>query len=100
MDGHHRHVEPERLPMISIVERNVNTLFRSGIQQPFAPRVFTNHANEIHVANPADRFLPSLTEVTRPEDMRAKIIELVSIDRPINAPPIEIPPSQNTHPAP
>src|SRR2546425_11027728 len=99
MDGDHRHVEPERLPMISIVERNVNALFCSGKQQPFAPRVFTNHANEIHVANTANRFLAGLTEVARSEDMRAQIIEIVSIDGRISGARVEMRSFQNAHPA-
>ena len=81
-----RQIQLQRLPVIAIIKRHPHCVFCSGKQQPFAPRVFTNHANEIHVANTANRFLPGLTEVARSEDMRAQIIEIVSIDETIKTP--------------
>src|SRR4029077_5470176 len=70
--------------MIPVVKRNVDSLLRSRVQQPFAHRVLAHRANKIAVANAIDRFLPALSEVARPENVRAQIVEIVSIHRRIS----------------
>src|SRR4029077_7835858 len=76
--------------MIPVVKRNVDSLLRSRVQQPLAHRVFAHRADKIAVANAIDRFLPTLSEVARPENVRAKIVEIVSIHRRIGCSGIEV----------
>jgi len=50
-------VQPERLPMISAVERNVNPLLGPAYSTPCA-RILAHRPHKIAVANAVDRFLP------------------------------------------
>src|ERR1700674_2390024 len=70
--------------MISLVKRNVNSLLCSRIKQSFAYRVFSYGTNKIDLLNALDRFLPGLAEVARAKNMRAQIVEVISIDRRIS----------------
>ena len=39
-----RHIQPQRLPVIAVVERDIHLRLRSRIQQPLAFRIFANRA--------------------------------------------------------
>jgi len=55
MDGYHWHVQPERLPMISAVERNVNPCW-SPRTATLAHGILAHRPHKIAVANAVDRF--------------------------------------------
>src|SRR5712664_2666503 len=67
--------------MIPTIERNVNSLLGPRIQQPLAHRILAHYAGKIAVANAVHRFLPALSKVARPKNVRPQIVESVSIDR-------------------
>src|SRR6266849_4642709 len=69
--------------MIPAIERSVNSLLGPRIQQPLAHRILAHHAHKIAVANAVHRFLPALSKVARPKNVRPQIVETVSIDRRI-----------------
>src|SRR5258707_794179 len=61
-----RHVEPERLPVFSIVEGNINSALRSGEEQSFPLRVLAHGVHGLSVWNSFHDLLPGLTRVARP----------------------------------
>src|ERR1700687_4154007 len=76
--------------MISAVERNVNSLLGPRVQQPLPHGILAHRARKIAVANAVDRFLPGLSKVARPKNMRSQIVETVSIDCRISGTGIEM----------
>src|SRR6267378_6618413 len=76
--------------MISAVERNVNRLLGPRVKQPLALGILAHRAHKIAVANAVDRFLPGLSKVACPKNVRPQIVETVSIDRRICGTGIEM----------
>ena len=46
-----RQIQLQGLPVIAVIERNVNSEFGSGEEQPFALRIFANCAQESRGGN-------------------------------------------------
>ena len=76
--------------MISAIKRNVRSSFRPRVHQPLAHRILAHHADKIVVANAVNRFLPRLSKVARPKNVRVQIVETVSIHRRIGRTGIEV----------
>src|SRR5437879_590809 len=89
-DGACRHVEAKRLPMISIIERDVHLRLRSGIEQTLTFRVFTNGASSRAVRNAIVDLRPGLTAVVRSEKMRAHVVETEGVHRGIRRLRVEV----------
>ena len=72
-----RHVELQRLPVITIVPRDVESGFRPRVQQPAADVVLP-HDPDVRLRRDAlDNVLPTLAVVVGLVDVRAKVVELV-----------------------
>src|SRR5260370_40117791 len=55
-----RQVQLQRTPVRSFVERNINTVFRTGIKQSALLRIFPNYTDEPDVGNSGRKFYPGL----------------------------------------
>src|SRR5258708_1286781 len=66
--------------MVAAVARNVSSLLGPRVQQPLALGILALRAHKIAVANAVDGFLPGLSKVARPKNVRPQIVETVSID--------------------
>ncbi len=73
-------IEFQRLPVRTIVEGNVDAVFRAGIEQAFALWIFADSVDITVVGHAGDDFRPGLAVVGCFENVRAKVIELVAID--------------------
>ncbi len=68
LGGHVRQVRLQWLPVLSIIEQNINRVLRSQEQQAFAHRVL---ADAVHVAQHAGwNPMSDLGRTTLPRDMR------------------------------
>ncbi len=90
VNGHERHVQAQGLPVIAVIERDVNALFSSRVQQNFANGILAHHAHEIDVANAADGLLPGLTKIMGTENVRMQVVEAVAIDRGVRGAGVEV----------
>ena len=76
-DRHHRKIQLERLPARTVVEGDVKTRLRAGIEQSPPRRVFPDHAGERAARDPGVDLCPSLAVVRRLVEVRTEVIELV-----------------------
>ena len=88
-DRRGRHVQPQRLPVVAIVERDVDLRFRSGEEQPLALRILAHDADRRAAGNAVDDLLPRLAAVVRPVDVRVHVVEAERVDRGVGGQRIE-----------
>ena len=88
--GSMREAELERLPGVTIVERNINGGFRAGIEQTMAQGIFANDVGRSVVGDTAGDLGPSGSEIARTVDVRVEIVEAKTIDRGIRCAGIEV----------
>ena len=73
-------VQPQRLPVISIVERNVDGAFGSCKQQTLSLRILAYHVGILVVRNAVRNLSPVSTSVARTINVWPQIVEPESID--------------------
>src|SRR6266404_497472 len=83
-------IQLQRLPVVSIVERNIDGAFRSCEQQALWSRVFANHVAGAAIGNAMSNFRPRLSEIARAVNVRAQIVEPERIDRRVRRARIEM----------
>ena len=76
----------QRLPYVSIVERNVGAGFRSCIQQPGPHRVLANDPGVVIVTNPIGDLLPAVTIIHCLVEIRCAVTDPVAFTGNINRP--------------
>ena len=74
-DRGRRHVQPQRLPVVPIVERHVDLRLRAGEEQSLALRILAHHADRRAARDAVDDFLPRLAAVMRAVDVRVHVVE-------------------------
>src|SRR5215831_3846850 len=89
-NGSGAHVQPERLPMVAIIERHIDSALSAGEEQSFAFRVFADSIGVFVSRNAAGDFGPVRAAVVRAIDMRSQIIEPQSVDGRIGSVLIEM----------
>src|SRR5437763_2875088 len=62
-NGGRWHVQTEGLPVLAIIERNVDGALRAGEKQTSTLRVFPHYVHRLTIGNPAYDLLPALTAV-------------------------------------
>src|SRR5260370_2183626 len=82
------HIEPQRLPGIAIIERDVHAHFRAGIEQAFAYRIFADAIEEAAFGNAGGGALPGFAEVTRTVEIWFQVFEAVTVDRGVRGCPV------------
>jgi hypothetical protein len=78
-DRRRGHVEPQRLPVLAVVERHVDHALRRRVEKTLSERVFPDRVHGI-VGQPVHDLLPGLSAVVRPIDMCLEIIETEAVD--------------------
>src|ERR1044072_7278706 len=73
-----RHVEPQRLPTVSIVERKENCELRSGKQQTTFLWIFLDCVDRT-IRQASDNLLPTRSAILRAIDVRFLIVKANSI---------------------
>src|SRR5262249_57672972 len=63
-----RQIQPQRFPLRAIVERQINSLFRSGEEQPFALGIFSDSVHRLASRDPVYYFCPRFAAVLRSEN--------------------------------
>ena len=84
-----RHVQPQRLPVVAIVERHVDLRLGSGEEQPLALRILAHDADRRAAGNAVDDLLPRLAAVVRAVDVRVHVVEPQRVHRRIRRERIE-----------
>src|SRR6266566_6042628 len=88
--GRVRQIELQRLPIVSIVEGNIDGTFRSREEQALAHRIFAHHVARSAIGNPFCDFRPRFSEIARAVNVRAQIIKPERIDRGIRRARVEV----------
>ncbi len=78
--GAGRHVQPERLPVITVIEGNINGALGCGEQQPAALGVFTDGVHIFVAGNAIDDLRPGLAGVARAQDVRTQVVKAQRVD--------------------
>src|SRR5207302_10538804 len=74
-----RQIELQRLPVLTVVERDISSEFGSGEEQPPALRIFPNRAQEGWSGNAVRDRLPGSAIVSRSIKIRRAIVEAAAI---------------------
>src|SRR6185503_7755373 len=74
-DRRRRHVQSQRLPILTVVDREINGLFRSGKKQTFSNRVFANCINDAAFRYAAGYPFPGAAAIVSAVNVRPKVIE-------------------------
>ncbi len=85
-----RHVQPQRLPMSAVVERDIDGAFGAGEQQALPLRILADGIDRLAVGNAGDDLRPGLPAVVRAEDVRPQIVEAERVDRGVGRERIEV----------
>ena len=88
-DRRRRHVQPQRLPVIAIVERDVDLRFGAGEEQSLALRILAHDADRRAAGNAGDDLLPRLAAVVGAVDVRVHVVEAQRVDRRVGGQRIE-----------
>ena len=75
-----RQIELQGLPMVAIIERDIDPQFRSGKQQPFADRVFADHPDIRSLGNAIGNLVPAFSVVVGAIDCRGNIVEAMAVN--------------------
>src|SRR5258708_25123044 len=85
-----RHVQPQRLPVVAVVERNVDLTFGAGEEESLALGVLANGIDGSAVGDAVDDLGPGLAAIARAEDMGPHVVEAERIDGGICGAGIEV----------
>ena len=79
-DGACGHVEAEGLPVIAVVEGDVDLGFASGVEEAFAFGVFADGRGGCSVGDAVVNLLPGLAAVMGAEEVRTHVVEAQGVD--------------------
>src|SRR5579864_2564181 len=78
--GSGRQVELQRLPLVAIIERDVNRALGSGEEQAFTFAIFPDRVSRLVIGQTVGDLLPGLAAVVRAVDIRMQVIETETVD--------------------
>ena len=76
-----RHVRLKGLPVVPLIEGDEDSRFGSGVEQPATLRILADDVDVASVRDAPGDGRPRLPAISRPKNVRAKIIEPVPVDR-------------------
>ena len=79
-DRRGRHVQPQVVPVIAVVEREPDLRLTPREQQSLPPRVFLHRVDVRAVGDAAHDLRPALAAVLGPVDVRTQIVEMERVD--------------------
>ena len=85
-----RQIQLQWLPIVSVVEGNVDGAFRAGEEQALARRIFPHHVAGAAIRNTMRDFRPRFPVIARAVNMCAQIVEPERIDRGVRRARIEV----------
>src|ERR1700687_5732006 len=94
------HIESEWLPLIAVVEGEVDGALGPGEQESSPHRILADRIYYLVAGNPADDLLPAFPSIARPIDVRVQIVELEPVDGGVSGLVIEVRRFQLRHLAP
>ena len=75
-----RHIQTERLPVIAVVKRDEDLLFRAREKQALAHRVLADGIHRRPPGDPVHDLGPRFSAVVRPEDVRPHVVDPDGVD--------------------
>ena len=78
--GSVRQIQLQRLPVIAIVKRNPDGIFRAGKQQAFAHRIFAHRVDRAEIGQAGGDQLPGLAAIVRAVDVRMQVVDAEAAD--------------------
>ena len=70
-----RQIQPQRLPVCAVIERDIHALFRSREKQPFALGIFADGVHRLAGRDFVHNFCPRFAAVLRSKNVRLQIVE-------------------------
>jgi hypothetical protein len=89
-DRGRRHVQPQRLPVLPIVERDEDFALGAGEEQSLALRILTHGVDRRAGGDAVGDRRPGLAAVMRAEDVRAHVVEPQRVDRGVRGLRVEV----------
>src|ERR1700733_3036468 len=86
-----RHVVLQRLPMLSVVKRNINAKLSSRIKKPLRLRVLLYGVHISPLRNTGNDILPALATVMRPKNIRLVVRDAMPVNRRVSRLYIKMP---------
>ena len=96
-DGRGRHVQPQRLPVVAVIERHVDFPLRAGEEQPLALRIFADDIDRRAIGNAVRDGRPRPAAVVRAVDVRPQVVEPQRVDRRVCRLRVEVPRVHDGH---
>ena len=88
--GARRHVEAERLPMLAVIERDIDLRLASGEEESFPLRILAHDVDGPAVRDAVRDVRPRLPAVFGPVDVRPEVVEPQRVDRRIRLGGVEV----------
>src|SRR5260370_18714486 len=88
--GRLRQIQLQGLPIVSIVEGNVDGAFRPGEEQTLSNWIFAHHVAGAAIRNTQRDFRPRLPVIARAVNVCAQIVQPERIDRRVRRARIEV----------
>ena len=85
-----RHVQPQRLPLVTIVKRHRDVQFTGSEQQTPSYRILTHGINRRAVRQAGDDAAPAAAAVTGAVDVRAEVVESQCVHRDVGRVGVEV----------
>ncbi len=88
-NGRGRHVEPQGVPVLAVVEADEYRQFGGREQQPLAHRVL---AHRVHgtIGQAAHRLLPGRAAIMRTPDVRLQVVHAQAVHRGVHSIVVEV----------
>ena len=84
------HVQPQRLPMVAVIEGDVDGALGAREQQAASHGVLTHRVHDLIRRDSRHDFRPGLPAILGPKDVRVQIVEPQSIDSGISRLGVEV----------
>ncbi len=79
-----RQIQLQRLPMRTVIERNEDAEFGSGVEQPFTFGIFAHRMHVGAIGNSVHDRAPGLSQIARLENVWLEVVEFMPIHRHIS----------------
>ena len=83
------HVEPQRLPVVAIVEADEDGEFGAGEEQALAHGIFADGVDG-RIGQAADDLLPGVAAIVRAIDVRLQVVEADAVDGGVDGVVVEV----------
>ena len=85
-----RHVEPQRLPVIAVVERHPDLRVGRGVEQSLLPRIFADRVGRRAGRDAGVDLRPGLAAVVRAPEVRIEVVDAHGVRRRVRGQRVEV----------